>query len=194
MQQHWRWQHSSCLGNILNWGVMSGGARFVGVDSGRQLQRTAMNRVLCQPYQVVIKGLCAIFELTATLILTICQRGAKWSVGCWEDFACGWWWWIWKLPLSGGSRGTVDGVERVLGGGCQCWYWNVLPVKWTLIPAWSGVGWEGGSVHGVGMYRSLSRFFSIRDRNTDMKSALLMGMNRSKRNKCPFLFVLESGF
>lgn len=68
-------------------------------------------------------------------------------------------------------------------------------MKWALIPARSGVGWEGGSVHGVGMYHSLSRrVFSITDRNTDMKSALLMGMNRSKPNRCPFLFVLESGF
>lgn len=34
---------------------------------------------------------------------------------------------------------------------------------------------------------------AIMDRNTDRKSALLMGMNESKPRRCPLVFVLQSG-
>ena len=64
-------------GQYLELECLSGGATFVGVDSGCQLRGTATNCLLCQPYHGVVNGLCAIFELMATLTLTICQKGAK---------------------------------------------------------------------------------------------------------------------
>lgn len=49
-------------GQYFELGCLSGGARFVGVDSGCQLQKTAMNCVLCQPDHIVTNGLCAGFD------------------------------------------------------------------------------------------------------------------------------------
>lgn len=64
------------------------------------------------------------------------------------------------LKITAGRRKPMDsgwGVEVVLGGGCRVWCPDVLTFKQALIPA--GVGWEGGSVHGVATYHSLSRSF-----------------------------------
>lgn len=64
------------------------------------------------------------------------------------------------LKITAGRRKPMDsgwGVEVVLGGGCQVWCPDVLTFKQALIPA--GVGGEGGSVHGVATYHSLSRSF-----------------------------------
>lgn len=166
---------------------LSGGARFVGVDSGHQLWRTAMNRPLCQHYHVVINGICAIFELTAILILTSCQRGMKFAVSCWEDFACGWWWLIWKLQLAAGSCWTL-GMGRNSAGRRV----SVLVLKCAQSETSSSSSWVW---HEVGrrlcpwcwyILRVKQKVFAIMERNSDMKSALLMGMDRSKLNRCPF--------
>lgn len=50
-------------GQYFELGCLSGGARFVGVGSGCQLQKTATNCALYQPDHVVTNGLCAGFRI-----------------------------------------------------------------------------------------------------------------------------------
>lgn len=169
-QWHCRWQHSSCLGNILNWGVCleeQGLWEWTVAVSFEGQPRTVScaNLITSSPtgYVLFLNWLLFWYETSvrrewnepsvAGRILPVVSGGGSENYH-WQE---------------GADRLWV-GVEMVSGGGCQCWYWNVLTVKWALIPAQSGMGWEGGSVHGLATYRSLSRrFFPLRQETLTWK-------------------------